>query len=98
MTENEVIEILKAFSVSSRIQIIKSIRDKRLCVNALAGKLGITQSAVSQHLKVLKACNIVYSERYGSIIHYRLNKKTIKEFKNGFSKIFGEELQQWKKF
>jgi len=54
-------------------------------VNAIARNLEITQSAVSQHLKVLKDCNIVFSERYGSIIHYQLNKEKIEEFLNGLS-------------
>jgi len=87
MSEKEVIEILKALSVSSRIQIIKLIRDKKLCVNAIARNLSITQSAVSQHLKVLKDRNVVYSERYGSIIHYQLKKEKIEEFRNVLSKI-----------
>ena len=87
MTEKEVIEILKALSVSSRIQIIKLIRDRKLCVNAIARNLSITQSAVSQHLKVLKDSNVVYSERYGSIIHYQLKKEKIEEFINVLSKI-----------
>jgi len=90
MTEKEIIEILKALSVSSRIQIIKLIRDRKLCVNAIAKNLGITQSAVSQHLKVLKNSDVVYSERYGSIIHYQLKKEKIKEFINVLSKILKE--------
>jgi DNA-binding transcriptional ArsR family regulator len=87
MTEKEVIEILKALSVRSRIKIIKLIRDRKFCVNAIARNLGITQSAVSQHLRVLKDSNIVYSERYGSIIHYQLKKEKIEEFINVLSKI-----------
>jgi DNA-binding transcriptional ArsR family regulator len=90
MPENEIIEILKALSANSRIQIIKLIMDKRLCVNAIARNLNITQSAVSQHLKVLKDCNVVFSERYGSIIHYQLNKEKIEKFINNLSKVLTE--------
>jgi len=85
MTELEISNIIKALSVNSRLQIVKLISSKRLCVNAIARNLEITQSAVSQHLKVLKDCNIVFSERYGSIIHYQLNKEKIEEFLNGLS-------------
>jgi DNA-binding transcriptional ArsR family regulator len=90
MTEKEVIEILKALSASSRIQIIKLIRGRKLCVNAISRKLNITQSAVSQHLRILKNCNIVYPERYGSIIHYQLNKETIEKFINALTEILKE--------
>jgi DNA-binding transcriptional ArsR family regulator len=80
MNEIKITEILKALSVGSRIRIIKLISHRRLCVNAIARNSGITQSAVSQHLKVLKNCNLVFSERYGSIVHYQLNKEKINEF------------------
>lgn len=92
MTENDIIEIFKALSVNSRIQIIKLIRDKKLCVNAITNKLGISQSAVSQHLKVLKECKLVISDRYGSIVHYQLNKNKIGEFKNAISNIIGDDF------
>ncbi|MBS0011291.1 MAG: helix-turn-helix transcriptional regulator [Bacteroidales bacterium] len=80
MTENEIAQILRAIAVDSRMQIIKLIRERQYCVNAIAGKLGISQSAVSQHLKVLKECDLVFAERYGSIIHYRLNSNRIQDF------------------
>ena len=41
-----------------------------LCVNALAYKLGVTQSAISQHLRVLKSSGLVKGERRGYRIHY----------------------------
>jgi len=91
MIEKDIIEIFKALSVNSRIQIIKLIKDNKLCVNAITNKLGISQSAVSQHLKVLKECNLVVSDRYGSIIHYQLNKNKINEFKSAISKILDIE-------
>lgn len=87
MPESEVIEILKALSVNSRVQIIKLIRDKKLCVNAIARKLEITQSAVSQHLKILRDCNLVHTDRYGSIIHYRLNAVKADEFLNRLNEM-----------
>ncbi|MFO7852611.1 MAG: ArsR/SmtB family transcription factor [Bacteroidota bacterium] len=87
MTESEAIGILKALSVNSRIQIIKLIRDRKLCVNAIATRLEITQSAVSQHLKILRECNIVHAERYGSIIHYRLNRIRTEEFLNSLNEM-----------
>jgi DNA-binding transcriptional ArsR family regulator len=41
-----------------------------LCVNALAYQLGVTQSAISQHLRVLKSSGLVKGERRGYRIHY----------------------------
>jgi ArsR family transcriptional regulator len=39
-------------------------------VNALAYQLGVTQSAISQHLRVLKSSGLVKGERRGYRIHY----------------------------
>lgn len=48
-----------------------------LCVNALGYKLSITQSAVSQHLKVLKSVGLVKGERRGYRMHYFINEKAL---------------------
>ena len=45
-----------------------------LCVNALACRLGVTQSAVSQHLRILKSANLVTGERRGYRVHYFIDK------------------------
>lgn len=46
-----------------------------LCVNALTNKLGVTQSAVSQHLRVLRQTGIVRGERRGAFVHYSINRE-----------------------
>ena len=46
-----------------------------LCVNALAYRLGVAQSAVSQHLKVLKNAGMVKGEKRGYRVHYFVSKE-----------------------
>ncbi|MBN1781120.1 winged helix-turn-helix transcriptional regulator [bacterium] len=85
MTEiDNISDKLKAISDPTRLRIIQMLSHCRrkdcepmLCVNALARRLEITQSAVSQHLKVLKHAGFVKSERRGYFIHYRLNPEQI---------------------
>ncbi len=62
-----------------------------LCVNALAGQLGITQSAVSQHLKILRQAGFVTSERRGYYIHYRLNPNQMDQVCSELSSILNKE-------
>lgn len=50
-----------------------------LCVNALGYKLGITQSAVSQHLRILKSAGLVRGERRGYRMHYFINEKALEQ-------------------
>ncbi len=52
-------ELFKILSVDKRIEIIELLKKRTMNVNALAKRIGITQSAVSQHLRVLKAAGLV---------------------------------------
>jgi ArsR family transcriptional regulator len=92
MNEEEIVNIYKALSVKSRLQILKLIKDKELCVNAITARLEISQPAVSQHLSILKKAGLVKSSRYGSIIHYKMDKSRLDNFKKSVKKHFGDEF------
>jgi ArsR family transcriptional regulator len=65
----------------TRLKLLRLLAQQRepndLCVNALAYRLGVTQSAVSQHLRVLKSAGLVKGERRGYRIHYFINQETL---------------------
>ncbi|MEJ2047945.1 MAG: metalloregulator ArsR/SmtB family transcription factor [Dehalococcoidia bacterium] len=73
--------IFAALADPTRLRLVKLLRRQRdydaLCVNALATILGVTQSAVSQHLRVLKAIGLVKGERRGYHIHYFINRESL---------------------
>jgi ArsR family transcriptional regulator, arsenate/arsenite/antimonite-responsive transcriptional repressor len=79
MKPDELAEILKALSDPTRLKIATLLADSKsmLCVNAITKRLGVTQSAVSQHLRILRQSGLVESERRGYFIHYSINKKKI---------------------
>jgi DNA-binding transcriptional ArsR family regulator len=52
-----------------------------LCVNAMVNRLDVSQSAVSQHLRVLRQAGIVRGERKGSFVHYSLNQDNLDKFR-----------------
>jgi DNA-binding transcriptional ArsR family regulator len=63
-----------------------------LCVNALAHRLGVTQSAVSQHLRVLRQAGLVRGERHGSFMHYSLDKDGLEKYKAALRDTLGEDF------
>lgn len=67
--------ILRALGTQSRMQIIELLKSGPLEVGAIALRLEISQSAVSQHLKVLKRMHLVSDERRGYFIHYSINPR-----------------------
>ena len=76
----EVIDFFKALGDLSRLRIIRilsSCEENQYCVADLAKKLGISQPAVSQHLKVLRHIGIVSSRKLGFRVYYRINKEIL---------------------
>ncbi len=65
-------DLFKVFGDTTRMKILYSLFESELCVCAIAELLGMTQSAISHHLKVLKNANLVANRREGKTIFYFL--------------------------
>lgn len=65
--------VFKALGDEVRIRIIAYLMVRALCVCELVPLLGISQSAVSQHLRRLKDAGWVHGERRGQWVYYSLN-------------------------
>jgi DNA-binding transcriptional ArsR family regulator len=63
---------------------------KALCVRRLAHELGVTPSAVSQHLRVLKDLGLVRGERRSYRIHYFLDQERLAEYQELVRELLGE--------
>jgi len=74
--------LFSALSDPTRLKLLRLLSRQQepnaLCVNALAHHLGVTQSAVSQHLKVLKNAGMVKGEKRGYRVHYFVDKDALK--------------------
>ena len=71
-------ELLKVFGDSTRIRIIFVLCQSEMCVCDIAGLLGMTQSAISHQLRVLKQARLVTSRREGKAIFYSLADSHVK--------------------
>jgi DNA-binding transcriptional ArsR family regulator len=80
-------DLFKLLSVDKRIEIIELLKKSPMSVNSLSDKIGITQSAVSQHLRVLKAAGLVIDERQGYWIYYSLNKDALEKCRQRLNRI-----------
>ena len=65
-----------------------------LCVNALAHHLGVTQSAVSQHLRVLRQAGLVRGVRRGAFVHYSPDPEGVARIKAALGQTLGKELAE----
>ena len=97
---DKLVEIFKALSDPTRLRLVKLLNDCQpgvckggpLCVNALAHQLGVTQSAVSQHLRVLRQAGLVSGARKGSFMHYSLDPDGLERYRAALKETLGEEF------
>ena len=84
--------MLKALGEKTRLSIFQQLLLRKHCVRSLSKKLGITESAISQHMKVLKEAGLVYGERYGYHIHYLPKQEALDELSKAFEQMKAQSL------
>ena len=65
-------ELYKMFGDSTRVKILYVLFDAELCVCDIAALLGMTVSAISHQLRLLRAAKLVDFRREGKTVFYRL--------------------------
>ena len=93
-------EIFKALSDPTRLRLIQLLNNCKpgicnggpLCVNALAHQLGVTQSAVSQHLRILRQTGLVRGERNGNFMHYSLDPDGLDRYRAALRDTLGKDF------
>ena len=80
-TIDRAVDVFRTFGNATRLRLIRLLSGRgdshALCVGALASRLGVSQSAVSQHLRVLKGADLVRGERRGYRVHYFVNAEAL---------------------
>lgn len=75
----ELLVLFKALADGTRLKIVRLLLEHRRCVCALARELELSESAVSQHLKVLREAGIVIGQRRGYFMHYDVDRRTLQD-------------------
>jgi ArsR family transcriptional regulator len=65
-----VAELFRSFSDTSRVRIISAILEQESNTSRIAELLGLTESAVSHHLRGLRQMRIVQARRDGKEVYY----------------------------
>ncbi|HEY81889.1 MAG TPA: helix-turn-helix transcriptional regulator [Dehalococcoidia bacterium] len=75
-------ETFAALADSNRTKIIYSLIGQELCVCDIASVVGISESAVSQHLRILRTLRLVKQRKDGRMMYYSLNDDHIQTLLN----------------
>ena len=72
MVMRDFIKIMKALSDPNRVKMIKMLQHRVLCVCEMQEALGLAQSTVSKHLKILEEAGLITFSKDGLWVNYRL--------------------------
>lgn len=99
----DLLEIFKALSNKTRLQILKGLKDPAkhfppqdegdvnivgVCVSSIQEGIGLSQSTVSDYLATLQRAGLVEARRIGQWTYYKRNDKAIK----ALAELIGTEL------
>jgi DNA-binding transcriptional ArsR family regulator len=70
---------LKALADETRLRMTHILLTQDLCGRALARQLGISEAAVSQHMKILREAGVVEGEKRGYWVHYSVKKEVLEQ-------------------
>jgi len=65
-------EIFKVLGDPTRMRLLYALAQRELCVCDLSAVLGMTQSAISHQLRVLRSARLVRYRKAGKIVYYSL--------------------------
>lgn len=85
--------IYRALADDTRRKIIMLLLGHNYCVSELARKLELSESAVSQHLKVLKEADMLSGEKHGYYMHYDVDREKLRLLAREIDGMAGLERQ-----
>ena len=76
-TAAHIAELFRAFSDTSRVRIMAVLVNDKMNVSALAKVVGISESAVSHHMRGLRQMRLVSSRKEGKVVYYYVEDEHI---------------------
>lgn len=70
--------LYRVLADDTRRKLVKLLLKYCYCVSELARVLHVSESAVSQHLKVLKEANMLVGEKRGYYMHYDIDREKLR--------------------
>lgn len=82
--------LLTGMANPRRLQILCNLLDGERTVSDLVGRVGLGQSALSQHLSKLRAARMVETRRDGQSVYYRLASPAVRDVLATLYRIYCE--------
>jgi len=76
---DDVAGIFKALGEPTRLKIVTALLHSELCVCDLSVICGLSESAVSHQLRILRNMKVVRNRREGKIVYYQLDDDHVRD-------------------
>ncbi|AWB11019.1 transcriptional regulator, ArsR family [Thermodesulfobium acidiphilum] len=86
-------EIFKTLAHPLRIQILLMLSERERCVCELLNEIGVEQSNLSQHLRILKKQGIIDSRKDGQKMFYKINLPSVLNLVNDAKKTLNDQVK-----
>ncbi len=83
-------ELLSLLGNEKRLAILGHLQQGEMSVGAIAAKISMSQSALSQHLAKLRKFDIVHTRRDRQMIYYSCKSEAVTSLLGTLDRIFGE--------
>jgi len=89
-----ILNILSVITDKTRMKILFLLMEnENMCICELSSLLGITRSAVSQHLSILKEMSLLSSRKDGKFVYYSIKNKNIRKLLLSFKEFIRKEVK-----
>jgi DNA-binding transcriptional ArsR family regulator len=82
-------QVFKALSDPTRRRVLQLLRQRPMTAGDLADHFELSKPTMSAHFSVLKAAGLIYPEKEGTTITYRLRMSVLEDAVLGFAETFG---------
>lgn len=93
-TDEDIAVLAKALAHPARIRIVRLLLDKRTCIGGdIVAEVGLAQSTVSEHLRILKAAGVIVGEIERPRVCYSLDPNRLLPLSGLLERIFEQDSQ-----
>ncbi|HHU31119.1 MAG: ArsR/SmtB family transcription factor [Zhaonellaceae bacterium] len=83
----EITKVLKAIADETRFKMIYLLLQHNYCVRALSRKLELSESAISQHIKVLREAGLLIGVKKGYYMHYDVDRSALRKLSSEIKEL-----------
>ena len=85
--------VFKALSDPTRRRVLQLLRTRPMTAGELADQFDVSKPTMSAHFAVLREADLIYAEKKGTTITYRLKLSVLEDALLGFAQTLGFDLK-----